>query len=1214
MPVTQTDTLLPSLLSIRDEMLQAGDEERGRRIGDLARKTKEKPFTLALCGHFSAGKSSMLNALLGKELLPSSPIPTSANLVRIRNGANRVKLTLSTGAIHRYPGAYTPADLKALCKNGEHVIAVEVSQADIPYPAGVEWLDTPGIDSTDEAHRMATESALHLADAIFYVMDYNHVQSELNLQFLRELSQRGKRIYLVINQVDKHREAELSFSLYRKRVEATFAQWELQVEQVFYTTLLQPDHSENEWPQLKVMIDQLITQKEVVGREAIQREAAFLVEEHLAWRERHRQDAVQSRIETLGHPLADEASVHQEEQRLQQEQRDLVHKRASIRTRYMETCNHLIDSAHLTPFTIRELAHSYLETELTPFRVGLFFSRTKTEREKERRFHAFWEPFREAVLTQVDIPLRQRIIQFLKEEGVYTDSIGNRIQEASPPVDSDLLAATIKKGAGLTGDYILKYCADLTQAVKQTYRQWSEPWWQAVHADGVASLERRLAAIDHRLQALQRIKEVYEEMRQSEEAAAAIRHLFQQRLAGVPEGSWKEEWTEWLESKPEEGIVTDPLSSWVETHTTGATEPQLAVTGAEATCEIEPILAHVRHAEAILGDMTGWEGIRDELRAKRHRLEQRRFTVALFGAFSAGKSSFVNALIGEAALPVSPNPTTAAINRITAPDDKHPHNHVVIRYKDEGTLLADLRAIYRLFQRQVDTIDDALAGIDGLLATPSPHPRQRAAFPFLQAVQKGWPSFQRRLGKEEAVGRDTFAQAVATEETACFVEWAELTHDNPLTRAGVTLVDTPGADSIHARHTEVAFRYIKDADAILFVTYYNHAFSRADRAFLNQLGRVKDTFAMDKMFFLMNAADLAASDRERREVEKYLREQLVSFGIRKPRLFPVSSLQALKEKEAGLPGAEAGLLAFEQAFTRFLKLDLAQVALHGMKQEIQRARQLLLRQANASRHDIDERQKQRAALQSEKEALLRLVDAVDGSIDEHALRQEMEELFYYVRQRFHLRLNDTFTEFFHPGALREDRGSVQDQLRACTLEWLDCLRHDLAQELRATGLRVEKWLQQRLETRQNELSNDMSRIHADLSVSTVIDWRWVTPPVPSLFPEVGLEQVQTALSHFKSTKHFFAKNGRAKVREAMKPILLEIVTATLTEERERFLATYTTQWQQAVAEWKSQSANRLRDHFAQLVTLLDSPADPVPLETAAAALEKAFHGMEQELG
>ena len=47
-----------------------------------------------------------------------------------------------------------------------------------------------------------------------------------------------------------------------------------------------------------------------------------------------------------------------------------------------------------------------------------------------------------------------------------------------------------------------------------------------------------------------------------------------------------------------------------------------------------------------------------------------------------------------------------------------------------------------------------------------------------------------------------------------------------LTAQGIVLVDTPGADSVNARHTGVAFNYIKNADAILFVTYYNHASRR----------------------------------------------------------------------------------------------------------------------------------------------------------------------------------------------------------------------------------------------------------------------------------------------------------------------------------------------------------------------------------------------------
>src|SRR5690606_27549015 len=155
---------------------------------------------------------------------------------------------------------------------------------------------------------------------------------------------------------------------------------------------------------------------------------------------------------------------------------------------------------------------------------------------------------------------------------------------------------------------------------------------------------------------------------------------------------------------------------------------------------------------------------------------------------------------------------------------------------------------------------------------------------------------------------DGFNEYVAKEEKACFVEWIELYYDCPLTQQGITLVDTPGADSINARHTGVAFEYIKNADAILFVTYYNHAFSKADREFLIQLGRVKDTFSMDKMFFIINAADLANSTAELEDVKDYVVSQLVSYGIRFPRLYTLSSRAALLEKLGEVSQKDRGIL------------------------------------------------------------------------------------------------------------------------------------------------------------------------------------------------------------------------------------------------------------------------------------------------------------------
>ena len=69
---------------------------------------------------------------------------------------------------------------------------------------------------------------------------------------------------------------------------------------------------------------------------------------------------------------------------------------------------------------------------------------------------------------------------------------------------------------------------------------------------------------------------------------------------------------------------------------------------------------------------------------------------------------------------------------------------------------------------------------------------------------------------------------------------------------------------------------------------------RADREFLIQLGRVKDAFELDKMFFIVNAIDLAANDEEAELVQSFVGDELQKFGIRNPRVHGISSLQALQ--------------------------------------------------------------------------------------------------------------------------------------------------------------------------------------------------------------------------------------------------------------------------------------------------------------------------------
>src|SRR5690625_480598 len=177
------------------------------------------------------------------------------------------------------------------------------------------------------------------------------------------------------------------------------------------------------------------------------------------------------------------------------------------------------------------------------------------------------------------------------------------------------------------------------------------------------------------------------------------------------------------------------------------------------------------------------------------------------------------------------------------------------------------------------------------------------------------------LGKEEEISLDEFGAYVTDESIAAYIEAVDLYYDNALTEKGITLVDTPGANSVNARHTNVAFDYIKDADAILYVTYYNHAVTSADRDFLIQLGRVKESFELDKMFFIVNAADLAENEAELKLVVNYVEDQLLQYGIRHAQIYPLSSKLSLEDKENGRPLNEQ-MAAFEKTFQHFVEHDL----------------------------------------------------------------------------------------------------------------------------------------------------------------------------------------------------------------------------------------------------------------------------------------------------
>lgn len=136
----------------------------------------DHPFLLALIGPFGVGKSSLINALLGDEVLVTGPVPTTSQVAILRHG---------------------DAFEKAGAQDG-----VETIFHPAPLLRQISLVDTPGLESVFAQHSERTDSFLHRSDWVVLVMLATQALSASNLKYLETLKSYGKHVLVVVNQVD----------------------------------------------------------------------------------------------------------------------------------------------------------------------------------------------------------------------------------------------------------------------------------------------------------------------------------------------------------------------------------------------------------------------------------------------------------------------------------------------------------------------------------------------------------------------------------------------------------------------------------------------------------------------------------------------------------------------------------------------------------------------------------------------------------------------------------------------------------------------------------------------------------------------------------------------------------------------------------------------------------------------------------------------------
>ena len=1147
------------LLRLCDYFAGEGDAASERKVRQLAEKLVRGEFGIAFCGHFSAGKSRMINRLLGAMLLPSSPIPTSANLVYVRHGEEYAEARFREGKPRRYLAPYDYDLVKSFCRDGTAIESIEISTAAAALPAGVVLMDTPGIDSTDAAHRLATEEAIHLADLIFYVMDYNHVQSEESFLFTKSLTEAGKRVALVINQIDKHREEELSFASFAAGVRDAFAAWGVQPEAIFFTSMKDEAHEHNEFKAMQAFLRDALENRAAALEESVARSLEKISADAVMREEKAEEKNLAASLAVLEPlSLAERDALWAGSRALEQEAQSL---REDGRAAFNAGIEKILANAYMMPYEVRELARLYLEACAPDFKVGFFGRGKKTAAERAARRERLWQALAEKVRLQVDWHVATYLKDFARDRHIEGEAAAAFAESFTALPTDDVLEENQKEGASTSydGSYVLNYTAALEKAVKECARS----RLAAVGDDLLTRVEKRngvrLAAIEAELSGMAEEVAALFAVRQAKKRVKAKEEALRSLLEST-EVADLENAEIFHPEEPEVEIVQGdgtPSAAAQDAAAAAQDAPAIAAEtpaetlqssakemprGEDAPSDLAAWVPRLRRAGELVADVPGLSRLAEELSLRAERLDGHGYLVTLFGAFSAGKSSFANALLGENLLPVSPNPTTAVIQKILPVTMERPHGTVRVRLKDEAMLLADLNRALAPFDREATSLMDAPALVGEALTSASDLRQQQA---FLRAYEKGRAAFSGKAGTWIDCTLEDFAAYAVDEDKACFVEEIEIYTDCELTKRGVTLVDTPGADSINARHTDLSFRFIRQSDAILFVTYYNHAFSHADSEFLVQLGRVKDAFEMDKMFFIVNAIDLAESEEDADDVLAYVRQNLARFGIRQPRLHAVSSLAILKEKLAG----EHRGTQFESAFHHFIFNDLAGLAARAAEGDYLRTQSLLDSLIEESEESAEKKAERRDALEKSAQRAAHLLASQSSDDIKKRAAQEQEELLHYVAERVFLRYENMFRLSFNAATLGKEHG--KSSLRKAMRELLESLGFDLAQEMRATAVRLERFLARQGKTLQQKLAKELSEGERDFGFGLEAAECDLGLSFAAAFADVEPEAFAKELALFKSPAQFFEKGGSKVMAQALKEKLRPLVLSHLDKEGAR---------------------------------------------------------------
>lgn len=210
-----------------------------------ARNLIEHPsYDVVVCGEVKKGKSSLLNAIIGQEILPVNNEIATSQVFRITNSLSEsfflvftdgTRKQISRDELSRY-GSQVDANLQGEPIFQDHTLSyIQVNVPVTFLPEGVSLVDTPGLGALYKSHEWITQNYVSKASAVIFVMDPERPLVEKEKEFILKVLDITPHILFVMTKIDMYAEDALDSIIERNRelLALIYAEKELESPQIF---------------------------------------------------------------------------------------------------------------------------------------------------------------------------------------------------------------------------------------------------------------------------------------------------------------------------------------------------------------------------------------------------------------------------------------------------------------------------------------------------------------------------------------------------------------------------------------------------------------------------------------------------------------------------------------------------------------------------------------------------------------------------------------------------------------------------------------------------------------------------------------------------------------------------------------------------------------------------------------------------------------------